>query len=127
MRKILVFSVIFVYVFVDPVFVQFAKLPELIQHFVRHQKSDSKITFSDFIYMHYVLNSDGDASDDTEENKPPFKSGMEECGTSPVILNMADVFAWLSLTPTEANYAKYSEDYFPGSSARIWQPPRQKA
>jgi hypothetical protein len=71
---------------------QFFRLPELINHFDEHQVKNSSLTFSQFLYMHYVI-SDGDKSDDAKEQSLPFKGGK-------TIQTELDVFveAWSTIS-----------------------------
>lgn len=74
MRKTLVIALVAVHLLGNTEFSQLAKLPALLTHFFQHQQLDPSITFSRFLYMHY-LGNDGTASDDHEDSKLPCHNG----------------------------------------------------
>lgn len=53
--------------------VQFAKFPILVEHFREHQRLDERITFIDFLAMHY-WGTDMNDNDDARDNQLPFKN-----------------------------------------------------
>lgn len=53
--------------------VQLAKLPVLVEHFREHRCLDQRITFLDFLAMHY-WGTDLNDDDDARDNQLPFKN-----------------------------------------------------
>ena len=52
---------------------QFLKLPTLFEHYQEHKLQNLKLTFVQFVYMHYSQDSDHDGDAD-KDAKLPFKS-----------------------------------------------------
>lgn len=51
---------------------QLAKLPTLFSHFNQHQRRDQRVSFIDYLAMHYCGNDIND-DDDKEDMQLPFK------------------------------------------------------
>lgn len=75
-----------IWLFSSGVTQQFWKLPELLQHFQEHQAFQTNLSFSDFLYMHYV-GSDNDGSDDKKDASLPFKTHEENQVSQEIISN----------------------------------------
>ncbi len=103
------------------------KLPLLIVHFLNHKEHNNKITFADFIVMHYVLADDGVDSDTAEDKKLPFKSFI-----------VSDNSASIEYTPTlflfsivklnnsgQINFVLFDDSFLPFLfHSVVWQPPK---
>ena len=105
---------------------QLMKLPSLLEHFAEHQGLKRQITFSQFLYQHYMLNDDGD-NDQQEETKLPFKS-HDHCISMGAAFFVVPAFT-LALKPPVAEvktYNIYSSLFLTYSCpAAIWQPPKR--
>jgi hypothetical protein len=72
-KKTGIFLVLVILVLNNITLGQVHKLPLLISHFVEHQQRDEKVTFSDFMSMHY-WGKDIDDNDQETDMQLPFKS-----------------------------------------------------
>ena len=52
---------------------ELCRLPALLQHYQEHKKKDSRLSFPDFLALHYT-GSHPDDNDEEEDNELPFKS-----------------------------------------------------
>lgn len=107
-------------------FLEFAKLPVLIEHFKEHKQWDSKISFLGFMYMHYFQESNkyGDYGKDMEM---PFKMHDHSFATLMGFLVLPPDY----LITTKTVYQNFEKKQFTNSSvyssqylSAIWQPPR---
>ncbi|MBL7698770.1 MAG: hypothetical protein JNK79_11445 [Chitinophagaceae bacterium] len=59
-------------------FSQLLKLPMLVVHYIEHRHINQHITFSDFLFMHY-LGDDMNDDDNDRDRELPFKSVDSKC------------------------------------------------
>ena len=125
MRRITIIFVLLCYCFSSAAAIQLVKIPLLINHFNKHKTLNSQLTFSSFIYQHYVLSDDGD-NDDSEDQKLPFKSESNQKSTSdyfPLIKNRQAFNNFCTnkpiATPWNVNVPRFAFDN------SVWQPPKQ--
>jgi hypothetical protein len=62
----------FTLLFSSEPFVELFRIPALIQHFQEHQERDERISFADFLAMHY-WGDDLNDNDDEQDRTLPFK------------------------------------------------------
>ncbi len=55
-------------------FSQLVKCATLISHFRQHQEQNNKVTFFNFLAMHYGSIGDGTTADDSTDRQLPFKT-----------------------------------------------------
>ena len=128
-RKI-AFILLFSYMCNATELVQLFKLPVLIEHYNEHKENDNKLSFLDYLVLHYSdENSDHDHNDnDGHKEKLPFK-------TADFSINLSVIYAAqheISVVnkPLEAvNYSAglYYYNYFLPYQIQtdIWQPPKK--
>lgn len=104
---------------------QLLKLPELIQHYAEHKKTNPSLNFLGFLHIHYAHAFEMD-EDFEEDMKLPFKTA--DSGNSAVSIftpaSSPDVsgkrFTDLKNTFAQKNDPSLSSQYL----SAIWQPPR---
>ncbi|MBU0697528.1 MAG: hypothetical protein KKE39_13540 [Bacteroidetes bacterium] len=105
---------------------QLLKTPLLIQHFIKHEKENPKLSFIGFLEMHY-FNGDPRDADYDQDMRLPFKS-HDNCATVtflnvPTIINQQDfkIILYPQVIkinpPRDKNYSSYH-------LKAIWQPPK---
>ncbi len=101
-------------------------MPQLIEHYCEHKSQNNKISFFDFLSMHYYDAQDNDG-DDESDMKLPFKS-HHNCSVTNTTTSITNVFLVISIKPQESSLEKskiVSEDFIYSSfQASIWQPPK---
>ncbi|MCC6818859.1 MAG: hypothetical protein IT245_08210 [Bacteroidia bacterium] len=107
-------------------FDQLVKIPALVSHYLDHLNEDGKISFMQFIAMHYESNNGH--SHQNNHKDLPFKS--HDCQNfSQILLLEIHEPTILGLTPSFYNptFAVYHNDYLMDKLASIWQPPQLSA
>jgi hypothetical protein len=69
---------------------QLIKLPKLANHFLHHKTENGKISFIDFLQLHYSANHPID-NDENEDNNLPFKSTTNIAHTDVTIVHAKKV------------------------------------
>lgn len=103
---------------------QLFKVPQLVAHFIHHQKEDGSISFLDFLVMHY--NESDETADDQQHEKLPFKSHCTAI-THIIVAEVANFNEYTSIEPftfkkTTMNYKEVF--YTSRLTESIWQPPK---
>jgi hypothetical protein len=102
------------------------KLPLMAEHFAEHQNENPKISFWNFICIHYMH---GEVNDDDfdKDMKLPFKS-HNSCSCSSITFLQAvpnyDLFYNIFFTTTTKTNFGYSFSFIPNYFSSIWQPPK---
>lgn len=105
---------------------QLLKLPYIFQHFSTHQQANNKITFLQFLNMHYMHGSPKD-KDYKDDMRLPFKTA-DNCtaALSPAfvpIVNPGFEIKTMELPPLKIIAGK--EDFVLSAYlSSIWQPPK---
>ena len=98
----------------------------LVHHYIEHKKQNQKISFTDFLNMHYVMADDGDG-DTAEDMQLPFKSD-NTCGNVCSIgcVSQSNYQLTIKVTPTESNiFNNHSVEFLSSAFlSSIWQPPK---
>lgn len=72
MKTVVLYLLLAVFVFTSTAIGQLAKLPALLEHYTEHSATNKKLSFIDYLKMHYLTATDAD--NDTESDmKLPFK------------------------------------------------------
>ncbi len=98
----------------------------LLEHFIEHKKQNEKISFADFLNMHYVMADDGDG-DTAEDMQLPFKSDNTCANVCSIgFVSQSDYQLIIKVTPTENNvFKKHSVEFLNSAFlSSIWQPPK---
>jgi hypothetical protein len=125
MKRIIVFVTLFSFLSVSTSFGEMVKVPFLFNHFNEHKNENNDITFINFLFQHYMEESDADLQDPdfSEDSKLPFKADETiHTHIAPFILNS---FKQNTVLISE-NIFFVEVDYQPvfSFSPQIWQPPR---
>lgn len=111
------------YLFLTTEFSQLLKLPLLVEHFIQHKAENNKITFFDFLSLHYKTTNANDADD----MKLPFKSSSIFI-TSNLSFHIFHSFdhSFSYLLPFISKDYIIKEVFFINSTSisSIWQPPK---
>ena len=105
---------------------QLLKLPILVHHYIEHKKQNQKISFADFLNMHYVMADDGDG-DTAEDMQLPFKSDNACANVCSIgFVSQANYQLTIKITPTENNvFNNHSVEFLSSAFlSSIWQPPK---
>jgi hypothetical protein len=81
MRQFLAISFLMIYLLGNTEFGQVLKLPKLWGHYHQHKKTDSHISFIQFLQMHYI-GDDGTSSDNNDDMQLPCHNILNSCISS---------------------------------------------
>lgn len=124
MRKIIFIFILVGYLFSFTELREFLKLPVLIEHFIEHQATDQSISFSDFMWMHYLNYQDNDG-DDEKDRSLPFKSCHNSHITTFALSNLhPDMQLKPHETSIDKKYYSHQELFLTNFHPSIWQPPK---
>jgi len=88
MKKWIVYSFLIGYLFSATELSELLKIDHIFSHFSEHQSQTKNLSFSGFLYMHYI--NHGNANGDTEKDENlPFHSHSDSCEVNfniPVVL-----------------------------------------
>lgn len=116
--------IIVVLVYVTPL-QQLFKLPALLEHYKEHKKNNSRITFSDFIFMHYI-GDDGVADDNNKDMQLPFKkANIASFHQEAYSISVVEFIACKSNDIEAHFYPPYRPQYLPDpNKGSLLKPPR---
>jgi hypothetical protein len=119
---ILLFLITFV--FSNTEFHELFKLPTLISHYLEHKSIDNKVSFIDFIELHYSHSAKHHASEHGHE-RLPFKTDTSSSITLSE-MKFETEFLEKNLNQTETEYLSIYKNviYQLNTLSGIWQPPR---
>ncbi len=105
---------------------QLLKLPMLVHHYIEHKKQNQKISFTDFLNMHYVMADDGDG-DTAEDMQLPFKSDNtcgNVCGIG-FISNSNYELIIKAISAENKLFNNHTVEFISSAFlSSIWQPPK---
>ena len=122
------FGILILFVYLIPVahLNELSKLPVLLEHFAEHKEKNNRLSFLNFIYMHYAQSNDHDG-DDEKDRKLPFKS-HERCvhsGSIAFVNQTFESFIIKPLFPKTNSFCIHSEQFLSFAYlSSIWQPPK---
>lgn len=105
---------------------QFVKLPNLVEHYIKHKMANHDMSVYAFFKMHYLDKQIKDR-DYKEDMSLPFK--MHDNFTSFLTLNIPPEKPSLNIL-RQAIYVEYltsfsySEKFYPSIFQKIWEPPK---
>jgi hypothetical protein len=102
------------------------KLPILVEHFIEHKQLDTKISFIEFLCMHYAHGNVKDA-DYEKDMKLPFKSAENSSQSSTSFYLPSPNFKpeiIVHFTEGKQQFSLYNFTYSSAFLSAIWQPPR---
>ncbi|MDX2174798.1 MAG: hypothetical protein SFY56_16970 [Bacteroidota bacterium] len=126
MKRIIPILLLFVFLTANTEAHQLLKLPILVNHYIEHKKQNHKISFTDFLNMHYVMEDDGDG-DTAEDMKLPFKSD-NTCGNTYNLgfVSQSNYQLSVKVIPAENKlFNNHSVEFISSAFlSSIWQPPK---
>lgn len=126
MRKYYAFLFISIYLFSTTQFSELLKVQVLIEHFQEHQQWDKAMSFSSFLYMHYV-EDDVPAPDHDRDMQMPFKMIHSNAMTFVSFIVETPQLFINSIVHFEKQKQILPSDDFGYASlylSAIWQPPQ---
>lgn len=125
MKRLFAIFFLVVYVFTATELNQLLKAPKFVEHFIEHQKLDSTVSLSDFLYMHYTGHDIND-NDQAQDMQLPFKSPGNYATPNLASIPVSQDTINLSLIPVDTeNQLVYKRLNFTSSFlSSIWQPPK---
>jgi hypothetical protein len=107
---------------------QLLKLPNLLHHFLEHQKehdADHNISFAEFIKIHYNDDQHHQGKDDQNHQNLPFKA-ITHNGNIAIAFQSVDIFSFCKSTTIFASSpVAFSEQFYTSTVfACIWLPPK---
>ena len=127
MRKLIVFFFLFIYLFSSTELSELLKVNVLIEHFAEHKIETKTLSFSQFLYMHYIQHGK-DNGDGTKDDKLPFHSDSETVNSfiSVPIPCVPFSISFIHILQNDKKVNFYDVDKTITSSflSTIWQPPQ---
>ena len=126
MKKIAATFLLSIYLFSAIQLYELLKINVLVAHFYETKQHDPKISFFDFLVMHYITD-DGNTQDNDRDCQLPFKSNVN------LVANSVSTFilngpAEIILPPAVAgngNFYQYDAPYISSNFSKlVWNPPR---
>ena len=111
------------YIFSATEFKQLIKVTSLLEHYSEHKENNSRISFFDFLYMHYA-GDDFVQTDNDRDMDLPFKKfdNTSSCSLSAVLPVSTKLYNTQQTMSRFAAHKRVGQGL--GYSASIWQPPR---
>lgn len=133
MKKAFIYFALAIFVLTSTELSEVFKIPFLFEHFNEHATENQKITFSEFIHIHYVNHhhdKKGHVKNDEEKDgKLPFHS-HSDCNSLAVTyyfpIDQNETIPNYIISENSKKVKSYSIDEFLISKfiASIWQPPK---
>ena len=129
MKKLLVFFFLFGYLFSSTELSELLKIDSLLEHYKEHKGESSKISFSNFLYMHYVDHGQDNGDGDRDSNLPFHSSSHSELAIfiAPIVIPTNQIaFTIIHIFDNQENKNFYDVHSLMKSSylSTIWQPPQ---
>ncbi|MGQ7854407.1 hypothetical protein ACUN24_09170 [Pedobacter sp. WC2501] len=125
-RNVWIYLMVFLYSFSNPGTMELLKAPYIAIHFLEHRALNHKISFADFISMHY-LGKDIRDNDADKDLKLPFKKiihgSHQTLFQHPVKANLP--LAAISVHPVSG--FPYDDELAFASSIKLFRPPKPEA
>ena len=77
MKKLVVFFFLFGYLFSSTELSELLKIDSLLEHYEEHKGESSKISFSNFLYMHYVDHGQDNGDGEKETGIKGDQGGLQ--------------------------------------------------
>lgn len=125
MRKVLIVSFLVVYLFSSTQLSELLKIPLLIEHYSEHQMGSEKLSFADFLHMHYV---DHENHSDDKDRDLPFQAHSNSeivhyyLPISPSVYTISTLS--ISDQTEEKNFHTVDHSLTSSFLSSIWQPPQ---
>lgn len=104
---------------------ELSRLPDLWVHFQKHQKESAKITFVEFISMHYSDAGHSDATPEDHQKLPFSKTHNHRVPILQLALDLVNVNFQAAYTCLwEIQGVNYTVIHPPKVACPIWQPPK---
>lgn len=123
MKRLLASSFLMLYILATTSLIELIKLPTLIHHYHEHSKDNKNLSFTDFVYLHYMTNHS--SSNEDSHSNLPFKSAKNITSYS-IILH--EVFSINNQDDYDISIFRIINHYKMENSFRlldnIWHPPK---
>lgn len=103
---------------------QFIKLPALLAHYSEHKTSTPDITFTDFLFMHYI-GDDGVPDDEQKDMELPFMKCERNLTAIYYFTPQTLELSFAKPVYTDIHYQSYTEDFLPSPHTQeLFKPPQ---
>lgn len=120
-KRIIAISLLSLFLISSTELNQLLKLPVLFEHFTEHKELNRKISFFDFLCMHYSSNND----DDDRDMQLPFKSHDNYSVQITVVIPRQEPLSFDFIPAFDKNFSLDKNFNFSSSFlSNIWQPPK---
>ena len=129
MKKLVVFFFLFGYLFSSTELSELLKIDSLIEHYQEHKGELSKISFPNFLYMHYVDHGQDNGDGDRDSNLPFHSSSHSELANfiAPIVIPTNQIaFTVIHIFDNQEKKSFYDVHSIMKSPylSSIWQPPQ---
>jgi hypothetical protein len=129
MRKVGVIFFLSIYLFSSTELSELLKIDFLIEHFAEHKEKSNQITFSDFLYMHYVDHGIENGDSDKDSNLPFHSNSHSEMVNFilPIIIpvnHYSISFVQVFKKDEKKSFYDVHESMTSSFLSAIWQPPQ---
>ena len=129
MKKLVAFFFLFGYLFSSTELSELLKIDSLLEHYEEHKGESSKISFSNFLYMHYIDYGQNNGDEEKDKDLPFHSNSHNEIANFivPTVIPTNQIF--ISIVRSidyQENKNFYDVHSLMNSSylSSIWQPPQ---
>lgn len=114
-------SLLFLYLTSFTEFTEIMRLPILVEHYLEHKSKVEKLSFVEFLTMHYET----DVAHDETDNSLPFKDHNHSCCSPSVMLPLQKLALNEVMQNSNPDYSFFYLQHKPAlRTADIFQPPK---
>ena len=129
MKKLVVFFFLFGYLFSSTELSELLKIDSLIEHYEEHKGESSKISFSNFLYMHYIDHGQDNGDGERDSDLPFHSCSHSELANFivPIVIPTNQIaFTIIHVFDHQEDRSFYDVHSSMTSSylSSIWQPPQ---
>lgn len=125
LKKLVTIFVFAVYLFSVTEAHQLLKLPVIFQHYAEHKTENDKISFLEFLAMHYLHGSPNDKDRDRDMQLPFKTSGDCACAFTPFVSLIQPISIEQPHIIIALNHSVPNSDFINSRYlSNIWQPPK---
>jgi len=125
-KKVAALFLLSIYLFSAIQLSELLKINVLLAHYHETEQHEPKISFFDFLVMHYVTD-DGNSKDNDRDSQLPFKSNsnLVTNSISTFILGKREEVVLPHIVAHKTTFQDYHEPYISSNFSRlVWNPPR---
>ena len=129
MKKLVVFFFLFGYLFSSTELSELLKIDSLIEHYQEHKGELSKISFSNFLYMHYVDHGQDNGDGEKDKDLPLHSNSHNEISNfrAPTVIPTIQIsISFVRVFDNQEKKSFYDVHSIMKSPylSSIWQPPQ---